>query len=86
MPEKHTVGFDYFDLDIDVTDEGSVVIALRFPEAVPSIGMDYEDFREVIDCVGRFGLGMKAPMLVEYDDTVEGAAERAAESREAVTS
>lgn len=71
MPEMHTVGFDYFDLDVEVTDEGSVKIELRFPEAVPSIGMDYDDFREVIDCVGRFGLGMRAPYLVEYEDTRE---------------
>lgn len=82
MPEKHIVGFDYFDLEVEVADEGDVRIALLFPEAVPSIGMSYDDFREVIDCVGRFGLAMKAPYLVEYDDTVEGREER---TREAVS-
>lgn len=71
MPEKHTVGFDYFDLIIDVTDEGAVRIEFAFPEPVPSIGMDYDDFREVLEAVGKFGMGMKEPYFVEYADTRE---------------
>lgn len=71
MAERHTVEFDYFDLNIEVTDEGAVNVKLTFPEAVSSIGMDYDTFREVIDHVGKFGLGMKEPYLVEYGDTRE---------------
>lgn len=71
MPEKHTVTFDYFDLDVTVDDEAHVRVGFRFPEAVPSISMDYDDFREVIDAVGKFGLGLSDPYIVEYADTRE---------------
>ena len=71
MPEKHTIGFDYYDLNIEVADEGAVRIEFAFPEPVSSIAMDFDEFREVIEHVGKFGMGMKDPYLVEYADTRE---------------
>jgi len=71
--EKHTWASDYFDLDVEVTDEGDVGITFRFPEAVESIAMEWDDLREVIEFVGKHGLAMKEPYLVEYDQTIEGA-------------
>jgi len=71
VSEKHTITFDYFDLDVTVSDEGDVNVVLRFPEPFESITMDYDTFREVIDAVGKFGLGMNEPYIVEYEDTRE---------------
>lgn len=72
MAESHTVSFEEFDLIIDVTAEGRVEV--KFHDCADGdllVGMDFDTFREVIDAVGRFGMGMKEPYLVEYADTRE---------------
>lgn len=49
MSEHHSTSFDYFDLHVEVTDDGDVRVKLAFPEAVKSIGMTWDELREVID-------------------------------------
>jgi hypothetical protein len=80
--EKHLQSFDYFDLVVDVSNEGNVSVALHDldTDGGPGAGkrlllMPWDEFRDVIEFVGIHGLGMTNPYVVEYADTVEGAEE-----------
>ena len=56
MSEHHSRSFEYFDLHVEVTDDGDVMVELRFPEAVPSIGLPWDELHEVLDFVAIHGL------------------------------
>lgn len=72
VAEKHTTSFDYFDLTVEVDDEGHVQVGLVALGDTPDrIAMDYDTFREVIDFVSVHGLKLKEPYIVEYADTRE---------------
>ncbi len=70
MEERHTKSFEYFDLEITLSD-GDAEIVMRFPERVSSIGMVWDDVREILDFAAQHALGMKEPYVVEYEDTRE---------------
>ena len=71
MSEKHSKSFEYFDLHVDVTDEGDVRIELAFPEPFSTLALHWDDLREMLDFAAVHGLGMKEPYVVEYRDTRE---------------
>lgn len=74
MAERHSDSFDYFDLNVDVTDDGDVKIEfVAVDKGVGRIAMEWDTLREVLDFVGKHGLSMKEPYFVEYAETVEGA-------------
>jgi hypothetical protein len=74
MPDRHTTSFDYFDLTVDVTDDGSVEVEFAAADkGVGRIRMSWDDLREVIDFVGKHGLNMTNTWFGEYEETVEGA-------------
>jgi hypothetical protein len=74
MSETHTKAFDYFDLTARITDDGDVFVAFVFPEPNAEFEISWDEMREVIEFVGIHGLAMKSPWLVEYSESVEGAA------------
>lgn len=74
MPDKHSTSFDYFDLNVEVTDEGSVNIEfVSVEKGVGRIAMEWDTLREVIEFVGKHGLDIDNPWFGEYVETVEGA-------------
>ena len=68
MPERHTTSFEYFDLAVEVSDDGDVTVELTAAgDGVGHIKMDWDDLREVIDFAGVHGLKMKEVWLSETD-------------------
>jgi len=69
--ERHIVTFEGFDLHVSVGSEGNVEVSFH-AQGKCVLSMDFDTFRDVIDCVGRFGLAMKSPMLVEEEVVKDG--------------
>lgn len=70
--QTHELKFDPCDVVVTVSDEGSVWVELKGPGPDNSIGMDWDDFREILDFVCVHGLAMKNPCVVEYENVKEG--------------
>lgn len=78
MSEKHVWNAEEFDLEVLLDEEGRVTVDFYGPAT--GIGprdllvtMPWDEFREVIDFVCKHGLGMDAPYVVEFKETLEGA-------------
>lgn len=70
--EKHTMSFDYFDLTVEVSDDGDIEVEFTAVEAgAGRLRMPWDTFREVIDFTARHGMGINQPYVVEYNDTRE---------------
>jgi hypothetical protein len=74
MAERHTTSFDYFDLRVDVADDGTVRVEFSAAdEGLGRISMDWDDLREALDFIGKHGLALDNPWFGEFDQTLEGA-------------
>lgn len=82
MSEKHSTTFEYFDLHVDVNDEGNAEIRIAFPERVSYLAMTWDDLREVVDFAAQHAIGMKNPYVVEFEDTREGMSSVVPDKRE----
>jgi hypothetical protein len=70
VAERHTISFPEFELRIAVMDKDAIEVSF-FTDGDCVLSMDYDTFREVIEAVGKFGLGLKDPYIGEYSDTRE---------------
>lgn len=76
MPDKHTTSFDYFDLIVDVADDGQVEVEfIAVDRGAGRIRMQWDTLREALDFIGEHGLKIQNPWFGPYDETVEGAAQ-----------
>lgn len=70
--ETHEWSTEEFDLRVSLDTDGNVRVSFHLGED-QLLAMDWDTMREVIDFIGKHGLGMRVPMFVEFDATLEGA-------------
>ena len=73
MSSRHTTPFEYYDLVVDVDDEGHVSVTYKFPERVGSIEIPWDEYREGLNFIGEHGLKIDNPWFGAYIETAEGA-------------
>lgn len=73
--ETHEWATEEFNLRVEITEDGDVEISFH-DRTKCVLSMDWDTMREAIDFIGKHGLGMRVPMFVEYDETLEAERER----------
>jgi hypothetical protein len=75
MSEKHECSFEEFDVRVQVEADGACWVSFR-AGGYTMLTLSLDDFREVLNFAAIHGpLRMTRPYVVEYAETIEGAAE-----------